>query len=167
MCLSLSIDSHHCTDFSLHPNLGQQSLTWCLKFAYPHTHHHHLLNLFFFLYAWTGRVPLSQCLLLLVVPHFPISVRLLPPAPPSPIPLPPPPPPSLIPSCPWRKTKLARLFNEEQSSERGERARFPHVIEIQRLPPKSWVKQLNPETCAQNSKPSRKNKWVPAWKDSF
>lgn len=37
MCLSLSIDSHHCTDFSLHPNLGQQSLTWCLKFAYPHT----------------------------------------------------------------------------------------------------------------------------------
>lgn len=70
---------------------------------------------FLFLYVWTGWVPGSQPLLLLVVPHFLTRIR------------PPPPPkhtPSLIPSCPWRKTKLARLFNEEQSSERGERAPF-------------------------------------------
>lgn len=36
-------------------------------------------------------------------------------------------PPSLIPSCPWRKTKLACLFNEEQGSERGEGALFFHT----------------------------------------
>lgn len=35
-----------------------------------------------------------------------------------------PPPHSLILSCPWRKTKLACLCNEEQSSERGEELCF-------------------------------------------
>ena len=39
-------------------------------------------------------------------------------------------PPSLIPSCPWRKTKLACLFNEEQSSERGEGALFLHTLKF-------------------------------------
>lgn len=70
----------------------------------------------FFLYVWSvfGRAPGSQPLPVLVVPHFLIRGR----------------PPSLIPSCPWRKTKLACLFNEERGSERWEGAPFPPALKF-------------------------------------
>lgn len=72
-----------------HQNLGQQSLTWCLKFAYQTTSPPPPSPLppppsFLFLYVWTGWVPGSQPLLLLVVPHFLTRIRPPPPPPNTP-----------------------------------------------------------------------------------
>lgn len=104
-----------CHSFSLdhsYQNLGQRSLTW---YSHLHTKKNVLPPPFLFVCVncfWPrARKPASACACCATFPHQST-------------------PPSLIPSCPWRKTKLACLFNEERSSERGEGALFPHTLKF-------------------------------------
>lgn len=111
-------------------------------FAYQKLFSHHplFLPLFFFFvcvnWFWLSASEWSLCLCLLW--HISSSQTVQPPAQLTP-------PPSLIPSCPWRETKLAHLFNEVQSWECEEEAPFPHTLKkCSQLHPKSWVTTTQP-----------------------